>query len=420
MYALYWPNGRICWQVNAYLLWLRRSGLATSTVNTYGSELSNLVRYLAENESFFEDVTDDTLLSFADWLLARNKASGNHVNRLLHRAISFFIWLQNTIIGSHLVGAHGEGAQITLVTRVVRRRKGGVTTVLRHASMVPRSIPRAIRPASADVVEALLDACAHTAKTDFRQSRDRSMIVLLADAGIRREELTWIRCEHIREAARNGGRLRIRTSKRHGHPEREVPIPNVTARMLVDYLDINRAIQVRSLRNRTGVSRDAGWAFCTRMGTKMAPATVTQLFADLRGEAGISERATAHMLRHRFITLQVVARLRALNRDRAFGVEAMTTVLSKVASLSGHGNLQSLWRYVDWAYEEIQLVNNDEQLKEACQIIDHLIADLGSTLDLEVSEALSKVRKALRTSQSLNATLPSVAAHSARNADRSS
>ena len=62
MRALFWPSGLICWQVNLYLVSLRKSGLAISTVNTYASELSVFIRYLSRCDLMVDEIDDDTLI----------------------------------------------------------------------------------------------------------------------------------------------------------------------------------------------------------------------------------------------------------------------------------------------------------------------------------------------------------------------
>lgn len=73
MRVMYWPDGCICWQLNVYFLHLRRSNSAISTINTYASELSLFVRFLFESKVVIEDVCDDVLVSFSDWLVNRKK-----------------------------------------------------------------------------------------------------------------------------------------------------------------------------------------------------------------------------------------------------------------------------------------------------------------------------------------------------------
>lgn len=413
MRVMYWPDGCICWQLNVYFLHLRRSNSAISTINTYASELSLFVRFLFESKVVIEDVCDDVLVSFSDWLVNRKKSSGNHINRILLRVISFLEWYQTLLVGRRLVGSLGQGAQVTISLRSLKSKQGVVRVRTQHHAMVPASIPRTVRPISSNIVSALLDSCEWAAKTNFRRSRDRCMLVLLADTGIRREELTWIRVSDVVGASADR-KLPVRTSKRKGNPYRLIPISDETFRMLLEYIDVTRSIQVRRLNRRKIGFKDQGWLFCTREGFKMAPSTVSQLFCDLRAEAGLTERISAHMLRHRYITLQVMARLRSLSRRGSIGVEALTTVLSKIASLSGHSSLDSMWRYVDWAYEELEAEYKDSAnvADEALSVIEALMGEAKSSENRALAESLLIVREAVSQLRTKSYELPSVVAHS--------
>lgn len=416
MRAVYWPDGLICWQVNCYLVYCRRSGKAVSTVNTYASELSIFVRFLYESHLKVDDVCDDAMVAFSDWLLLRKSASGNHINRLLLRVISFLEWCQAVFVGKQLVGPLGQGAQVTITLRSQKSRRGMVRARVQHHSMVPASVPRTVRPVSTTVLSALVDACEWAAKTNFRRSRDRCILVLMADTGVRREELTWIRSEDVFDAVSNGGRLAVRTSKRKGNPYREIPVSIDTLSVIVEYIEVSREIQIRKLKRKHRDFQDQGWAFCSRIGSRLAPSSISQLFSDLRSEAGITERVSAHMLRHRYITLQVMARLRSLNHGGAIGVEALTTVLSKVASLSGHSSLESMWRYVDWAYDELEIEFNDSTAvdEEALGVLDRLLKEAMAGNDRDLVGSLTTVRGALTKSGRRNWELPSVISHSLR------
>jgi len=414
---LFWPSGRVCWEANAYLISLRRQGRQTSSVNTYASEISLFVRFLAKSKVPFLEVTDEVLIDFADWLQDRGKSSGRHTNRILLRALDMLGWMQRLLTGRKLVAEVGQAAQVCVTIRYVKK-EGFLRKSVRHPAMVPSESRRVVRPASIDVLTRLMAACDECARSSFCVSRNRAILVLLADSGIRREEIVWVRCEDISKAIGDGGGLAIRTSKRKGNPKRVVPVPEETLRHISTYLEVHRALQIRRLKRRNKIFKDEGWAFCTRTGERLAPETVTQLFGDLRRLAGISERATAHMLRHRYITLQVVHRLKQLRISRTIGVEAMSTILSRVSSLSGHARLSSLWAYVDWAYDEMATESaSPKQINEALEVVNEMITKLGRNGDPEVLASLKKVKAVLKSTDASMTAVQSITAHSLRKAN---
>ena len=413
--AIYWPSGDICWQVNMYLISCRRQGLAVSTINTYASEISSFIRFLSTTKIAVFDVADDDLIDFADWLLTTRKVSRNHVNRLILRAIAFFQWAQGPILGEQIIGCVGEGFQISLTQKNARTPNGMIRSTIHHAAMIAPSVPRVVHPMSSTILSRLMGAIDKSGKASFVRKRNRMMITVLADAGVRREELTLITKASVLDAV-TSGRLKVNTSKRKGNPVREIPIPEVTILALKEFITISRAIHIRRILKKNPAFKDEGWAFCTWSGGRMAPASVTQLFSDLRSKAGVSEAATVHMLRHRFITLQLITRLRSFGKNSTIGVELLTTILSKLASISGHSSIQSLWHYMDWAYDELEHeVSYDlEENNHARQVIRDLLKEAVDESDDQLVEDLRCVFEALSTLDPKRTGFQSVLSHSLR------
>lgn len=353
MRVLFWPSGKVCWQANMYLVELRKRNLATSTVNTYCSELSRLLRFLNEAGLLIEQMHDEHLVAFSDYLISPSNGRGitaNHANRLVLRAIGFLSWLQQRLPSVRLVGTDGEGAQISLTMRRGGHRHRA--SQIHHPALVARNVRREVRPITGEAMRSLQKACRVAAKTEFVITRNGAMLAMLADSGVRREELVWIRAIDIHQALERGGRLDVRTSKRRGNPTRQVPVPVETLKVVRTFLEVHRRLQVRRLAKRDGSFVDKGWAFCTRSGDQLAPASVTQIVADLRNAANMVQRASPHMFRHRWITFQLRQMLFALQGVNSHGVQMLTTVLSRLASITGHASLDSLWTYVDWTYDE--------------------------------------------------------------------
>lgn len=354
MKVVFFPNGRSCWEVNAYLVHCRRVGLAVGTVSIYASELSLLVRFMYLRRLDLRMIDDDHLIDFADWLVVRDRSGARHINRVLARVLAFVAWAECISLGHPQIGRLGVNALITVEQRVMKAKgvRGRVSSD-RHVAMLPSGAKRIVRPMPLDVFRRLLAQCEHSAKRSFAKSRNRVMLLVLADTGIRREELVWIRTSDVFDAMNGDGKLKIRTSKKKGNPIRLVPIPALTLQEVVKYIRVQREMQMRRHTKAGRMGRDKGWAFCAQSGSRLSAATVTQIFSDLRALAGFSERATAHMLRHRYITLQVIDRIKRLRNVGILGVEAAATVLAQVASLSGHSNPTSMWDYIDWAYQEM-------------------------------------------------------------------
>ena len=226
MRVMFWPSGKVCWQANMYLVELRKRNLATSTVNTYCSELSRLLRFLHGAGLDMEQMHDEQLIAFADYLMRPPDGKGvtaNHANRLVLRTIGFLSWLQLRLPSVRLVGLDGEGAQISVTIRQQRRRHRG--SQIHHPALVARNVRREVRPITGEALRSLQKACRAAAKTEFVIARNGAMLTMLSDAGVRREELVWIRARDIEHALDRGGRLDVRTAMRRGNPTRQVPVP---------------------------------------------------------------------------------------------------------------------------------------------------------------------------------------------------
>jgi len=158
---------------------------------------------------------------------------------------------------------------------------------------------------------------------------------------------------------------------------------------------------MKRLRKKKSAGSD--WLFCSRSGEQLKPSSITQLFGLLRTVGSIDEPATPHMLRHRWITLQLIAKIREIELGTSVSAELLSTLLSRLASLTGHKEIDSLWTYVDWSFEEIQghLVsvrakNQNAEIAAALVALDELRKMIGPSPDLETMKALTTVAAALR------------------------
>lgn len=394
--AVYWPSGLSCWPINAYLISLLRANSAPSSVATYAAELSHLVRFVARLDIEFEQLTDDRLLEFAGWLRERpgSKTSGRQVNRIILRVIDFLLWFQQRLVLDRpIIGEDGDGAAITIEFRHTRLR-GRVFERRSHPAVGPPNVARVVRPISSKNIETLMAQASSMPTSSFVRARDLAMLKLLTDSGMRRQELVWVTVPALRAARDNGGRLDVRCAKRRGNPTRQVVVPPDTIASVNRFIDIQRALLFVRRKKLNRGSDDAGWAFCSVSGEQLAPVTVTQTIGRLRRGAGIKERATAHMFRHRWITLQVAKRLESVRSDIPLGLDALTTILSRLASMTGHASINSLWTYVDWAFDEIQGNANEPGLGgEIVAALEELATELKREgVRDETLRALDKIR----------------------------
>jgi site-specific recombinase XerD len=129
---------------------------------------------------------------------------------------------------------------------------------------------------------------------------------------------------------------------------------------MLSFVRVARAKLIDDLTTRGVIAFDPGYLFLTNRGRPIDPETVTQDFHRLKRAAGIKGKASGHMLRHRWITLQVTERINAYATKR-LPVDIGTTLLTKVASLTGHSLISSLKPYLHLATEELSIWDKGEQ-----------------------------------------------------------
>lgn len=207
--------------------------------------------------------------------------------------------------------------------------------ILRHVER-PRPEQRAITPYTKADVEHLLRACDHTArytrpgKRACRNqrptaTRDRAIVTLLVDTGIRASELCALR---IHQCDLRNRRVTVHGK---GKKERTLPISARTAQVVWKYLNTreDRAILSHSL-------------FTTNRDVAFDRHVLKRLIARLGKRAGVSG-ANVHRFRHTF----AINFLR--NGGNAFALQRML----------GHETLEMVNRYLEIAQADLEVAHRD-------------------------------------------------------------
>jgi len=169
------------------------------------------------------------------------------------------------------------------------------------------------------------------------------------------------------------------------------------------YATHQRAVLIDRIRKRNPAFKDPGWLFCKEDGRRISDEYVTKLFSLLRKAAGIEARAHPHMLRHRWITLQLVRLIEEVQSmgGGAIAADLMVTLLSRLALLAGQKSRDSLWTYVDFASEELMLVLGEKRGRfvsgEVLLRLATLLEQLsGSPLESPTRQNVAQLLKELR------------------------
>ena len=421
--VLLWPNSVPCWPANMYIVAQLRRGLSIGTINTYVAELACFLRFIFNNKLKFEMMNDDAMHTFSHYLVKEQdyrlnqalRRGGRQVNKILRRTLAFLNWYQSLFKPNQLlIGEFGNGARITIENRVLYIKKRSIK-YLWHSSMVPNDVPRDIKPISRNIYLQLVEACNKIAKSTYIQARTRTLLKILADTGARRIEVSYIKVSEIIDSIKTRQeKLILFTAKRRDQKKRLVPIPRPTIDAVLSFIEVKRKLHIQRLIKNKVILKDPDWLFINDRGQQLHVETITQDIARLRRIAGISEKATAHMLRHRWITIQVLERLKAYIGQK-LPMDIATTILTKVASMTGHKNIESLWIYIDLAFEEMGIwdtagsvinmrLNAESAHRELCEIrsihkdgsnltkeelkhVDQLLYDLLNNIKPEITES---------------------------------
>lgn len=368
--AVYWPDGRWCFEINAFLLQLTERRLSLNngggTLKTYAANLSPLIRFVFANRVRFEDLSDSQFTLFVHGLQAEQRErdpgvarrNANTVIEIGRLSLEFLAWLGSWVGDDGLVGKDGR---IRAEKREVVVRGGSHTrTILRwHHRSLPTPDPRKKRrPITTIAMERLGSIVATVSSSMYLRRRRYVMLKLLEITGGRRSEVNALKVEDVKAAkAMANPMLKLRCAKRPGGKEdyRSVPVSRQDVVSLMDFIKKSRG----PLIGRTcGEALDDGYVLVNeRTGKGLRPNTIAQELSMLRLAAGITEQASAHMFRHRFATKLFVAlaehhqaRSKDDFRHMLFGSEKLK---AEVSEWLGHLGASAVDGYIDFAFEEI-------------------------------------------------------------------
>lgn len=205
--------------------------------------------------------------------LSGSKLSLSTIRRRLSTIRVFFDWC---------IRVHRRQSPLNPVPRGVRGKKRGLIAYAPSAPWIP---------SESQFADLLLYVFARMSL------RNQALILVLYDGALRREEVTFLRRDHIDERTHTITIPHERT--KNAMPGRIV-LSNTTWRILQDYLNLDRA----RLVNAYG-AEDAGPLFLSESnvnaGQPISKWTVTKIFDEIREALGFPQ-LTPHKLRHLMLT----------------------------------------------------------------------------------------------------------------------
>ncbi len=372
--VMHWPDGTVSWSVTHWLL-TKYKGLSSksargSSSGTYSSQISHLVRFVYNKRISFSDLNDDHFYEWAEILrnekhpnsiIFKRRRNNTQIGKIMRRAIDFLQWYQNNLfINWVIIGTGADGSQIKVTLK--KGSHGGYSfSYWDHQSIPKDDVPQDVKPISHSVITELYDAIPKLTKIPYIRKRLYQLLRLLESTGGRRIEISEIKTDDIEQALLTG-RLLLRVAKQKRDKYREVPLAREWIDPIIVFIETHRKKLVNRLIKQGKLNSDPGFLFLSEItGLPLCEQTITKEISQLRILAGVDEKACGHMFRHRFITLQIIYRLKEYI-GKELPMDIAHVILTKVASITGHKGIKGLLPYFDLAFQEMGVWDTPEKV----------------------------------------------------------
>lgn len=281
-------------EIDNYLQFIRlEKNLSPHTVVAYRCDLEQWEQFLTGGKEAL-DVQSVTTGDIRAWMLHLNKQgdSARTMRRKVQAVRSFYKWLMKQGMASDSPAAAVELARI------------------------PKRLPQLVRSSSMDE---LLDQ--EIDETDFVQVRNRLIVMMLYETGMRRAELLDLLDRNVDTAS---GELKV-----HGKRDKDRIIPFGTE--LAQAIDSYRLL-------RDELVRGCEHFFVKEDGNPLYPMLVYRIVHRALQEVGVTSKRSPHVLRHSFAT--------AMLNDGA--------AINSVKELLGHESLATTQIYTHVTFSELK------------------------------------------------------------------
>lgn len=280
--------------IDKYLQYIKLElNLSEHTQVAYGNDLRQWEQFLTGGGEQL-DVASVTASDIRAWLLQLSGSgdSARTLRRKVQAVRSFYKWLMRN--GTVVVN---PAASVEL-------------------ARIPKRLPQLVRE---DSVDSHLDS--KIDDSDFEQVRNRLIVMMLYETGMRRGELIGLLDKNVDTAK---GELKV-----HGKRDKDRIIPFGTE--LADWIE-----KYRSLRDDQALEGEH--FFVRESGEPLYPMLVYRIVREALTEAGVTSKRSPHVLRHTFAT--------AMLNDGA--------ALNSVKELLGHESLATTQIYTHVTFSELK------------------------------------------------------------------
>ncbi len=280
--------------IDTYLQYIKLElNLSAHTVIAYGNDLRQWESYLTAGKQEL-DVTSVTTSDIRAWLLHLSNAGdgARTIRRKVQAVRSFYKWLMR----KDMVKANPASSV--------------------ELARIPKRLPQLVREESLNtLLDSEIDA------DDFEQVRNRLIVMMLYETGMRRAELIGLLDKNV-----DTTKCELKV---HGKRDKDRIIPFGTELALW----INR---YRSLRDEQ--ARGCEHFFVRSNGEPLYPMLVYRVVRESLAEVGVMSKRSPHVLRHTFAT--------AMLNDGA--------ALNSVKELLGHESLATTQIYTHVTFSELK------------------------------------------------------------------
>lgn len=415
---MHWPSGWPCEPVNLYFLDIAHQHTGDS-LKTYAAQLTHLVRYCGQQNVTIEDLTDLHLKSLSAELQEEKSIrrplerarNDNTVREILSRIIAFLQWYQQTLMlpsKTPLIGEAKKSPQITIKKVATQKSWSGSSDVgfyYVHSAMPSSESREPKRPIALSVIEDIkrcvleqsvleeqskaftrhrkVNRALLAHQLEYMKSRRLFMIWMMMHTGLRPSELVEMSVRAHQEVLSTKV-LELPTKKKRKlvAPIRRFPVKLDAAAAVYRYLN-SRATYIGALREAGMEPTPSDAFFLSIAGVPVKKTSLEKDFERLAASAGYRDvQACLSMFRHRFITYEVTAHLKEFITGSRKSRQMMTdvdyeSILKRVSAKTGHGSVQSLWHYIDLAWEELGVWGSTdaalERLRAAEKLFDELL-----------------------------------------------
>ena len=280
--------------IDKYLQYIKLElNLSSHTLVAYGNDLRQWQRFLTNGTEEL-DVESVTVSDIRAWMLQLSDSGdgARTMRRKLQAVRAFYKWLMRNGVVTDNPAAEVELAHI------------------------PKRLPQMVRESNIDRV---LDS--DVKDDDFDEVRNRLIVMMLYETGMRRAELIDLRDHNVDTAK---GELKV-----HGKRDKDRIIPFGTE--LAQSIESYRAL-------REKITKGCDRFFVRSNGDALYPMLVYRVVKQQLGEAGVTSKRSPHVLRHTFATAM-------LNNG---------ATLNSVKELLGHESLATTQIYTHVTFSELK------------------------------------------------------------------